>query len=402
VQPLIRPGSVPPVTGADLRFGAASLAAIETAAGALARLDTALDTHPLARAWLYRARLDAVRREAASDGRLIDPWHLAAMIEGVRFRVSGETLLDRGLIFAAAGHAFELYRWRVYPDAARRDEIARATTHIRETALPYPALAGAAVAVHSWLDRGGERAPLRAALSDYWTLRRISHLPLPFSAAAALAAETPWAFADWSGEFLGALAAEAEAGLDLLRRLERSWFAVRHMVAGRRRGSFAGAAVDMLAAVPVASATTLAAALGIAPKNAARLLKNFTTLGIAVEVTHRAKRRLYGLQNLAPLREAAAPPRRASRTGRGHGRPRDQATLRSADPEPVAAAPLQIPPPLPRLDRHAFDFSDIDRLLDLTDQAIRRVEQVLAADVRRVGSSSFKHGDRSRSAGSGR
>jgi hypothetical protein len=361
------------------------LAPLETAAGALARLDTALDSHPLAAAWLYRARLDAVRREVAIDGRLIDPWHLAAMIEGVRFRVSGATLLDRGLIFAAAGHAFELYRWRVHPDPPQRDEIARAAAHIRESALPYPALAGAAVAVHSWLDRGGERAPLRAALTDYWTERRISHLPLPFSAAAALAAETPWDFAVWTGEFLRALATEAEQGLDLLRRLERSWLAARNMVKDRRRGSNAAAAVDMLAAAPVVSATTLAAALGIAPKNAARLLENFTLLGIAAEVTHRSKRRLYGLKHLAPLREAAAPPRRVGWSGRGRGRPReDTAAIADFAPQPAAVAPLQIPPPLPRLERDAFDFSDIDRLLDQIDQAIRRVEQVLAAAARRA------------------
>jgi hypothetical protein len=34
-------------------------------------------------------------------------------------------------------------------------------------------------------------------------------------------------------------------------------------------------------------------------------------------------------------------------------------------------------PPLPPLERQKFDFSDIDRLLDLTDQAIRRTQRVL-------------------------
>jgi hypothetical protein len=57
------------------------------AAAAIARLDSALARHPLAPAWAYRARLDAVHRQAAVDGRSIDPWHLAALIEGVRLRL---------------------------------------------------------------------------------------------------------------------------------------------------------------------------------------------------------------------------------------------------------------------------------------------------------------------------
>jgi hypothetical protein len=61
--------------------------ALAGAAAAIARLDQALAGHPLAQAFLYRARLDAVRRQAAVDGQLIDPWHLAATIEGLRLRL---------------------------------------------------------------------------------------------------------------------------------------------------------------------------------------------------------------------------------------------------------------------------------------------------------------------------
>jgi len=39
--------------------------------------------------------------------------------------------------------------------------------------------------------------------------------------------------------------------------------------------------------------------------------------------------------------------------------------------------PLAPSPPLLPLERQQFDFSDIDRLLDLTDQAIRRAQSVL-------------------------
>lgn len=54
---------------------AAALAvALERAAAAVARLDMALADHLLAAAWAYRARLDAVRRQAAANGQAIDPW----------------------------------------------------------------------------------------------------------------------------------------------------------------------------------------------------------------------------------------------------------------------------------------------------------------------------------------
>jgi hypothetical protein len=55
---------------------------LEPSAAALARLNSALMSHPLAPAWAYRARIDAVRRQAAVDGKAIHPWHLAALIEG--------------------------------------------------------------------------------------------------------------------------------------------------------------------------------------------------------------------------------------------------------------------------------------------------------------------------------
>src|SRR5208337_1992704 len=58
--------------------------ALERASRAIARLDQALDGHPLLPAFLYRTRLEAVRRQAAVDGQLIDPWHLAAVLEGLR------------------------------------------------------------------------------------------------------------------------------------------------------------------------------------------------------------------------------------------------------------------------------------------------------------------------------
>ena len=101
--------------------------------------------------------------------------------------------------------------------------------------------------------------------------------------------------------------------------MERAWLAARHTVAGRLRNSRAPAAVDILAATPLLS-TSLAAGLGMAVKNATQLLDDFCAAGIAVEVTHRSKRRLFGLTGLAPLRDVVRPPYRPE-PGRGRGRP---------------------------------------------------------------------------------
>jgi hypothetical protein len=99
-------------------------------------------------------------------------------------------------------------------------------------------------------------------------------------------------------------------------------------------------------------------------------------LGIVVEVTHRSKRRLYGLKHLAPLREAVAPPVRSALIGRGRGRP--AAYDGGISPEPEAPARIELPPPLPRPERDAFEFDDLDRWMAVADQAIRRAE--LAVD----------------------
>jgi hypothetical protein len=348
-----------------------SAASLEHAASAVARLDSALRSHPLAPAWAYRARFEAVRRQAAVDGRLIDPWHLAALVEGVRLRLDRPAaLIDRGAIFDAARHAFDLYRWYSAPDDTQRAAISEAAAYLAAVADGHSPVVGAAYAVHAWLDQGGERSPLRAALARYWVVRGVTALPCPLlSGAGALAAEIPWGRGEWTGHFLAAVATEAEDGLALLRHIERDWFAARHMVAGRRRDSHAAAAIDLLAAAPLLSATSLAQILGIATNNATRLLDGFVRLGIVSEVTRRSKRRLYGLNHLAPLRAATAPPRRPQ-PGRRPGRP-SAVGVGDGERDPGESA-------LPPLARQEFDFTELDRLLDLTDQAIRRAQEVLA------------------------
>lgn len=180
----------------------------------------------------------------------------------------------------------------------------------------------------------------------------------------------------WTAEFLAALAEEAEAGIAMLRRLERDWFAARVAIRVRRRDSHAAAAIDILAAAPIVSATSLARSLDIAVKNAASLLDAFVARGIAIEVTHRPKRRLFGLKHLAPLREEAAPPRRAlRRSGRGEmgGPARAAADAVAPDTAPPVPEPLRLTP----LERGEFEFNDLDDWLREADQLIRRSQAVL-------------------------
>ena len=101
--------------------------ALAGAAAAIARLDQALASHPLAQAFLYRARLESVRRQAAVDGQLIDPWHLAATIEGLRLRMDPYLrIIDRGDILDKARAALTLHQWIVEPDFDQEGEVQRA------------------------------------------------------------------------------------------------------------------------------------------------------------------------------------------------------------------------------------------------------------------------------------
>jgi hypothetical protein len=219
---------------------------------------------------------------------------------------------------------------------------------------------------------GGARPPIRAALIRFWTKHRLLRAPVPLTGARALQADTPWDEAAWVPAFLTALADEAEDALDQLFAMERAWFAARAAVAGRRRHSRAAAAVDILAAAPLVSATSLAAGLGMAVNNAAALLDAFCVAGIAIEATHRSKRRLFGLKGLAPLRESVAPPRRPE-PGRGRGRPR----LDRADDPAASIVPPLPPAPLSPLARRQFDYSDLDHWMTQMDQTMRQTRRVL-------------------------
>ena len=130
--------------------------ALACAAGAFARLDQALAGHPLLPAFLHRARLEAVRRQAAVDGQAIDPWHLAAVLEGLRLRMDGALrIIDRGAILAAARHALDLHQWLVAPDFDQEGAVQRAEQVLAAAAASgtTPLLA-AATGLHAWLGDG--------------------------------------------------------------------------------------------------------------------------------------------------------------------------------------------------------------------------------------------------------
>ena len=92
-------------------------AALGRAATTIGRLDQVAATHPLWPALLHRLRLDAVRRAAGADGQAIEPWHLAAVLAGLRPRLDRSlSTLEAGAVFDAARLALTHHRWLTAPD----------------------------------------------------------------------------------------------------------------------------------------------------------------------------------------------------------------------------------------------------------------------------------------------
>ena len=102
--------------------------------------------------------------------------------------------------------------------------------------------------------------------------------------------------------------------------------------------------------------------------------KDLDPAGIAIEVTHRSKRRLFGLTGLARLRDVVRPPYRPE-PGRGRGRP----PLMAEDAIDLPALPSD---PLTPIDRSPFDYSDLAHWMTQMDRTI----------VRRAASVRFRHG----------
>ena len=349
----------------------ALFAAHERAAGAIARLDQALDHHPLLSAFLHRARLEAVRRQAAVDGRGIDPWHLAAVLEGLRLRMDHALrIVDRGDIFEAALAALALHQWITEPDFDQEGAVQAAEHHLA-AALPS-GLLGAAEGVWSWLHSGRPRPPIRAALIRFWGTCRLLRVPVPLTGPRALSADAPVGHAEWVVAFLEAVATEAADYLELLRALEHGWLAARGKVVQRRSTSRVALAVDVLAAAPLMSATTLARAIGMSVKCATELLDRFVAADVAVEVTHRSARRLFGLKGMAPLRDVVQPPVRPH-PSRGPGRPRHEII----EDDTVSEVPSL--PPLSPIARPSLDYGALEEAMAHLDAVVRRARVSLSS-----------------------
>ena len=164
--------------------------------------------------------------------------------------------------------------------------------------------------------------------------------------------------------FLEALAGEATDYAEMLRSLERGWSAARARVPAQRSTSRAALAVDVMAATPLISATTLAKAIGMSIKCTTELLDRFVVSEIAVEVTHRSARRLFGLAEMAPVRIATTTPRRPM-PGRGRGRPR------SDDLQEELVAPAAPLPPMSRFQHPPIDYGALEEAMAHCDAVIR-------------------------------
>lgn len=357
-----------PVSNDPMRLAAA----LADAAAAIARLDQALAGHKLAQALLYRARLVAVREQAAADGAVIDPWHLAATIEGLRLRMDPYVrIIDRGEILDRARQALALHQWLVEPDFDQEGEIRRAEFVLHGQPAALPPLIAAARGFREWIECGNARPAMRAALVRLWQKRQLLRLPIPLTGAAALRAGRDWAAGDWEITFLRAMEREAAEALDLLYNVERGWLDARSRLGRRRKDANDAAAVDLLAAAPAVSATTLSRILGIAVKNAIRILDDLVGAEIAIEITHRSKRRLFGLKNLAPLRDVVRPPYRPAQ-GPGRGQ-----YPRYVEAPIVERDTAFEKPPLPPLETHMFDYTALEAAMAQLDAVVRTSRSAL-------------------------
>lgn len=352
---------------------------LASAAAAIARLDQALSLHPLAPAFLYRVRLDAVRRQAAVDGHLIDPWHLAATLEGLRLRMEPSLrIIGRGNILDHARFALHLHQWLVEPDFDQENEIQRAEALLIAQPLSVAPLLAAGDSLRAWLNSGEPRSPMRAAMIRYWQRKKLFRLPVPLTGAAALSADQAWDPELWLPTFLAMIMQEAADALDLLHSMEWRWFEARDAIAGRRKDAHDAKAVDLLAATPLLSATTLAHILGIAVKNAIRILNDLVGAGIAIEVSNRSKRRLFGLQGLTPLRTAVEPP---DRSGPYRGRSRPWRKIGAPLKTPLEEQPPLPSHPLSPIERRTFDYSAFEEAMAHLDSVVRNARHTLSRNI---------------------
>ena len=342
-------------------------------AGTLARLDQVLSNNPLLPAIIYRSRLEAVRHMAAADGQLIDPWHLAAVLEGLRLRMPNDLrIIERGLIFDAARHALGFYQWLQTPDPLQEEAIECASAFLTSMGNAGGELITAARGIFQWIEEGGGRAAIWAALVRYWAEKKILINPLPITGAAALKPGVPWEFDGWLPTFLWEIGREAEQLLNMIWAMEWAWKTGRAAVHGKRKNSKLPFAVDLLAASPALSASSLANLIGVTIKSSTAMLDDLVTAGVAVEVTNRGKRRLFALHTMSPLRDVSASPRKPE-PGRSRGRPRIYGADEALQIHEVGTPPVS-PPPAPAI---RFDYGDLDEALAALDAVVLKTKSFL-------------------------
>lgn len=344
-------------------------AALTRVAVSMGRLDQRLHNHPLLPAILFRERLEAARVCAGVDGYVINPWYLAAELEGLRPRLAGEDVTDRGAFVDNAKIAFEQYQWLVRPTSIQRVHIQQAAKLLHSEAAAVGPLLGAARTFHCWIEAGNGRSPMRGALVSFWQETKLLRIGLPLTGARAFASGTSWEQSKWITCFLNALADEAEGIHARVTGIEHQWHHARAHSGARRCNSRAGTAIDLIAAFPVLSATRLAGLLGVSVKSACLLLERFLAEGLVTEVTHRTRRRLFALKGFEPLREVVRSPKRPV-AGRKRGRPRrDDGGVstdlaeeeKNAQSISVALGPLTL------------DYTALQEAIALTDSAIARI-----------------------------
>jgi len=153
------------------------------------------------------------------------------------------------------------YQWLTEPDFDQEGEVKRATADLADAPDVGAPLLTARFLAWQWGRASSCPRRLGALLGQTATT------PLPGAAdrrGGLARRRVPFDGASWPTTFLATLAGEAADGLQLRADLERAWVAARRAVTfGRRRHSRAAAALDLMAAAPLLSATTLAAALGM-------------------------------------------------------------------------------------------------------------------------------------------
>jgi hypothetical protein len=280
-------------------------------------------------------------------------------------------VIDRLDILDKARVALSYYQWMVEPNFDQEGEVQRAEAILAVQPSSLPPLLSAAMGIREWIESGGGRSAIRSASIRFWRKRSVLRRDLPLTGAAAFSADRVWEWESWAPAYLHALQREAEDGLDLLYALERAWFDARRSAAGRRRSSHLVGAIDLLAAAPLVSATTLAQTLRVAPKNALRMLDDLLAADLAVEVTHRSKRRQFGLKGVTPRRDVVRPPYRPE-PGQGRGRPRHDVDVKIEEPTPIS-------PPLTPLEIRSFDYTALDEAMAGLDHVVREVRRNLGA-----------------------